>query len=336
MRKPSILELFAGAGGLALGINRAGFKTVGLIENDKDCVSTLKTNKPRWNVIPYGVEDVDYSNFKGVDVVSGGFPCQAFSSAGKRLGFEDKRGNLFFEMMRPIRELKPKIVLAENVQGLLSHNKGKTINTILSTLREEGYNVSCQLLNAVDFGVPQKRKRLIIVGVLGDHLIPDISTPNTVKKTVKDALLNCPKSEGISYSKSKKAVMNQIPPGGCWTSLPNKVQKAYMGASYGHGSHMGGRRGMARRISWDEASLTILCSPSQKQTERCHPDETRPFTTRESARIQTFPDNWVFSGSLMSQYRQIGNAVPVLFAEAIAKYIMGIYRMYSTKKVRLA
>lgn len=327
--KPSILELFAGAGGMALGINRAGFKTLGLIENDKDCISTLKANKPEWNVIPCGVEDVDYSDFKGVDIVSGGFPCQAFSSAGKRLGFGDERGNLFFEMMRPIRELKPKIVLAENVQGLLSHNKGKTINTILETLRAEGYSVSFQLLNAVDFGVPQKRKRLIIIGVLGDYIIPEISIPNIPHRTIKDVLLDCPKSEGISYSKKKKKIMDQVPPGGCWVNLPDKVQKAYMGASYGHGSHMGGRRGIARRIGWGEASLTILCSPSQKQTERCHPEETRPFTTRESARIQTFPDSWVFSGGLMSQYKQIGNAVPVLFAEAIAKHILGIYRNYN-------
>lgn len=336
MRKPRILELFAGAGGLALGMNRAGFKTLGLIENDKDCVATLKANRPKWNVIPCGVEDVDYSDFKGVDVVSGGFPCQAFSSAGKRLGFEDKRGNLFFEMMRPIRELKPKIVLAENVQGLLNHNKGETIKTIMSTLRKEGYSVSYQLLNTVNFGVPQKRKRLIIIGILGEHLIPEISIPKIARKTIKDALMDCPKSEGISYSKKKKAVLDLVPPGGCWTSLPDKVQKAYMGAAYGHNSQMGGRRGMARRIGWDEASLTILCSPSQKQTERCHPDETRPFTTRESARIQTFPDDWIFSGSVMSQYRQIGNAVPMLFAEAIAKHILGIYREYSNTKVSLA
>ena len=319
--KPKILELFAGAGGLALGIDRAGFETLGLIEHDKDCVQTLKTNRPSWNAIHAKVEDMEYSGFEGVDVISGGFPCQAFSSAGKRLGFDDSRGNLFFEMMRPIRQLKPKIVLAENVQGLLNHNKGETLKAVISALEEEGYYVHYQLLNAVDFGVPQKRKRLILIGSRVHSSIPNILPSVTKHKTVGDALKDCPPSEGTEYSAAKKKVMDLIPPGGCWTALPDNIQREYMGASYGKGSHMGGRRGMARRISWDEPSLTVLCSPSQKQTERCHPEETRPFTIRESARIQTFPDDWRFHGSVSSRYKQIGNAVPVLFAEHVAKHV---------------
>lgn len=329
--KPKILELFAGAGGLALGLEHAGFDTVGLIESDKDCVDTLRANRPNWNVLHSGVEDVEYDQFRNIDILSGGFPCQAFSSAGKRLGFEDQRGNLFFEMMRPIRELEPKIVLAENVQGLLNHNKGKTFKTIISALEKEGYSVSYQLLNALDFGVPQKRKRLIIIAVSGNIIVPEIAIPGVAHKTIKDALHKCPESDGIQYSDSKKKVIDLVPPGGCWTSLPDEIQKSYMGAAYGHGSEMGGRRGMARRMSWDEPSLTILCSPSQKQTERCHPSETPPFTICESARIQTFPDSWVFSGSLMSQYKQIGNAVPVLFAEHIAKHVKSLYREYFTE-----
>ncbi len=323
--KPKILELFAGAGGLALGVERAGFDTVGLIEHDKDCTETLKRNRPNWNVIHSKVEDIDYSEFVGIDVLSGGFPCQAFSSAGKRLGFKDKRGNLFFEMMRPIRELKPSIVLAENVQGLLSHNQGKTIQTVVSALQKEGYYVHYQLLNAVDFGVPQKRKRLILVASNNNVHIPDIQPNTLTHKTLKDSLQDCPKSEGMEYSTAKKKVMSLVPQGGCWTSLPDKIQRDYMGASYGKDSKMGGRRGIARRIAWNEPSLTILCSPSQKQTERCHPEETRPFTVRESARIQTFPDDWIFSGSISSQYRQIGNAVPVIFAEHIAKHIKSLF-----------
>ena len=324
--EPKILELFAGAGGLALGIEKAGFHTVGLIECDKDCVQTLERNRPKWNVIHSKVEDIDYSSFKGVDVISGGFPCQAFSSAGKRLGFKDARGNLFFEMMRPIRELKPRIVLAENVQGLLNHNQGKTIKIVISALQDEGYSVNYQLLNAVDFGVPQKRKRLIMIGSRDHEFIPDIKPSEKSYKTVRDALENCPASNGIEYSAAKKQVMMLIPQGGCWTSLPDHVQREYMGASYGQGSKMGGRRGMARRISWDEPCLTVLCSPSQKQTERCHPEETRPFTIRESARLQTFPDSWDFCGSISSQYRQIGNAVPVLFAEHVAIHVRNMLK----------
>ena len=322
--KPSILELFAGAGGLALGIEKAGFNTVGLIDHDKDCVETLKKNRPEWNVIHSKVEDIDYSIYKGVDVISGGFPCQAFSSAGKRLGFGDVRGNLFFEMMHAIREIKPKIVVAENVQGLLTHKKGETLKTIITALENEGYYVHYQLLNAVDFGVPQKRKRLILIASREHHFISNIKSTVSQHKTVKDALTGCPSSLGVEYSKAKKKVLDLVPQGGCWTSLPDEIQREYMGASYGKESNMGGRRGIARRISWDEPSLTILCSPSQKQTERCHPIETRPFTVRESARLQTFPDNWSFHGSISSQYRQIGNAVPVKFAEVVAKHVINL------------
>ena len=324
--KPSILELFAGAGGLALGIEQAGLETIGLVEIDADCVETLRINRPEWNVIHSSVEDMDYSQFEGVDIISGGFPCQAFSYSGKGLGFLDERGNLFFEMMRPIRELRPKVVLAENVQGLMSHNKGKTIAKILGSLREEGYSVHYQLVNAVNFRVPQKRKRLIIIAVLGEVLIPPIPVPEEAEKTIGEALQGCPKSPGASYSKAKQKVMEMVPPGGCWTSLPDEVQREYMGASYGWASNQGGRRGMARRMSWSEPSLTVLCSPSQKQTERCHPSETRPFTIRESARLQSFPDTWEFAGGIGSQYKQIGNAVPVKLAEAIACHVLGLYQ----------
>ena len=324
--KPKVLELFAGAGGLALGLERAGFNAVGLVEIDGDCVETLKENRPHWNVIHTGVEDMDYSEFRGVDVISGGFPCQAFSTAGKGLGFSDERGNLFFEMMRSVRELRPKVVLAENVQGLLNHNHGQTLSKILHALKKEGYIVHYQLLNAVDFEVPQKRKRLIITAVMGSLIIPEIVGSGKPRKTIRDALKGCPQSPGASYSRAKQRIMDMVPPGGCWTSLPDSVQLEYMGAAYGNRGDMGGRRGMARRMAWDEPSLAILCSPSQKQTERCHPEQTRPFTIRESARLQTFPDDWSFCGGLGSQYKQIGNAVPVLFAERIAQHVMFIYK----------
>lgn len=131
---------------------------------------------------------------------------------------------------------------------------------------------------------------------------------------MRDVLKNVPASLGTKYPKSKKKILELVPPGGCWRHLPPKLAKKYCGGSY----HLdGGKTGIARRISWDEPSLTLTTSPQQKQTERCHPDETRPFTIREYARIQSFPDNWEFVGSLHSQYRQIGNAVPVNLAKEI-------------------
>ncbi|MBN2922014.1 MAG: DNA cytosine methyltransferase, partial [Lactobacillus sp.] len=147
----------------------------------------------------------------------------------------------------------------------------------------------------------------------------------TYQPVLRDVLKDVPKSEGASYPASKIEVLNLVPPGGCWVNLPENVAKSYMGASYHSG---GGRRGMARRLSWNEPSLTLTTSPAQKQTERCHPDETRPFTVREYARIQSFPDDWEFAGSTNNQYKQIGNAVPVNLAEAIGKSVVNYLNQF--------
>ena len=136
---------------------------------------------------------------------------------------------------------------------------------------------------------------------------------------------------GQAYPKRKREIMSMIPPGGYWRELPFKIQQEYMKGSF----HLsGGKTGMARRISWDEPCLTLTCAPAQKQTERCHPDETRPFTVREYARIQTFPDDWVFEGSMTSQYKQIGNAVPVNLAEEIGKSLVRTLNAYYAEKVK--
>lgn len=318
-QKFTVVELFAGAGGLALGLEKSGLKTVFLNEIDKNCVKTLKTNRPNWKISGGDVKDISFKGMKA-DVVTGGFPCQAFSYAGKKLGFEDTRGTLFFEFARAVKEIQPKIFLAENVAGLVSHDNGKTLKTMLKIFREDldSYDVKYKILNAVNYSVPQKRKRLIIVGTKKGI---NFKFPKEHKNIVniKEALKNVPESLGTEYSKKRKEILKMVPPGGCWINLPLSIQKEFMGKSFNSG---GGRRGMARRISWDEPSLTLTTSPSQKQTERCHPEETRPFTIREYARIQTFPDDWVFEGSVSSQYKQIGNAVPVKLAEEIGKEII--------------
>jgi len=313
------VELFAGAGGLAIGLEKAGLKNILLNEVDKDCVATLKKNRPNWNIVHEDVRKVDFSFLKEkVDVVTGGFPCQAFSHAGKRLGFEDIRGTLFYEFARAIKEIQPKIFWGENVSGLVNHDNGKTLNVMIEILKSLGYNVQYKVLDAAKFSVPQKRKRIIIIGTR-----PGISFeyPEEHKRIVvlRDALQDVPKSLGTKYSEKRKKVMELVPQGGSWINLPLNVQKEFMGKSLFSG---GGKRGMARRISWDEPCLTLTTSPSQKQTERCHPEETRPFTIREYARIQTFPDNWEFIGSVSSQYKQIGNAVPVKLAEEVGKQII--------------
>lgn len=312
-----VLELFAGGGGLALGLEQSGLETTALIEVDKRACETLKRNRPDWNVINADVRDIDFSKFD-VDVVTGGFPCQAFSYAGKKLGFEDTRGTLFFEFARAVKEIRPKLFLAENVRGILSHNKGRTLETIIDVLSDLGYNVQYRLLNAVNFGVPQKRERVLIVGTLDGY---DFRFPEEEEGvvTLKEALKDVPQSQGMQYSENRRKILELVPPGGCWRDLPEKIQKEFMGKSYYSG---GGRTGMARRLSWDEPSLTLTTSPSQKQTERCHPEEVRPFTVREYARIQTFPDTWEFIGSMSDQYKQIGNAVPVTFARKVGQSIV--------------
>jgi len=308
------IELFAGAGGLALGLEKAGIDTIAFVEIDKFCCETLKKNRPHWNVINSDISKIDFTQYRHkVDIVSGGFPCQAFSYAGKKLGFNDTRGTLFHEFARCIKEADPLMFLAENVRGLVSHDGGRTFQTILSILGEMNYDIQYKILNAAYYGVGQKRERIVIIGAKKgvNYRYPE---PEASMTTLRTALRNCPESEGQSYSKRKKEVLDLVPPGGSWVDLPNDIQAAYMGKSINSG---GGKRGMARRISWDEPCLTLTCSPSQKQTERCHPDETRPFTVREYARIQSFPDDWEYCGGIGEKYKQIGNAVPVEMARRI-------------------
>lgn len=334
-RPYTVLELFAGAGGFAVGMEKAGLKCVALNEIDKWACQTLRTNRPNWEVLEGDIKAFDFSAYKNkVDVVTGGFPCQAFSYAGKKLGLADARGTLFYEFARVIKQVNPLICIGENVRGLLSHDAGKTLQGMISILDEIGYNVlPVEVLKAINYKVPQKRERLIVVGIRKDIDVT-YQYPKPCEKiyTLKDALqrgelFNCnvPKSNGTNYPESKKKVLDLVPPKGYWRDLPLEIQKEFMGGSF----HLaGGKTGIARRIGWDEPCLTLTCSPAQKQTERCHPEETRPFTVREYARIQTFPDDWIFKGSMVQQYKQIGNAVPVNLGREVGYSIVNFLNSY--------
>ncbi|MGQ7853386.1 DNA (cytosine-5-)-methyltransferase [Pedobacter sp. WC2501] len=341
----TVLELFAGAGGLAIGLEKAGLKCLALNELDKYAVKTLQVNRPKWNVIPGDIRDISFTEYRDkVDVVTGGFPCQAFSYAGKRFGFDDARGTLFYEFARTVQETNPKICIGENVKGLQNHDSGRTLKTMIAILDEIGYRVvDPKVLRAIFYNVPQKRERLILVGIRKDIDI-DFEYPQANKKVynLRDALKagslfdsDVPAdSPGTKYPASKKAVLDLVPPGGYWRDLPLEIQKQYMQKSFFLG---GGKTGMARRISWDEPSLTLTCSPAQKQTERCHPDHTRPFTVREYARIQTFPDDWEFQGPVSAQYKQIGNAVPVNLAAAIGgSLVTFLNKVYAEQVAQIA
>lgn len=314
-----VVELFAGAGGLALGFHNAGLDCELLVEIDKNAVETLKNNYSSWNVIH---DDIANVNFQGItaDVVAGGFPCQAFSYAGKKLGFEDTRGTLFFEYARAIKEINPKVIVGENVRGLEKHDEGRTLSTMLQILDQLGYDVKYKVLRAQYLDVPQKRERLVMLGIRKDFK-GAIAFPKEQDYTIslREALKDVPDAPGQKYTDKKYKIMSLVPEGGYWRDLPDDEQKEYMGASYFLG---GGKTGMARRLAWNEPSLTLTCNPAQKQTERCHPKETRPLNVKEYARIQTFPDSWMFSGTMSSQYKQIGNAVPVNLAYHIGRCVI--------------
>ncbi len=339
IREYTSVELFAGGGGLALGLSLAGFSHVLLNEFDKSACNTLRMNHPEWNIAEGDVRKVDFTPLRDkVDFLSGGFPCQAFSYAGKQGGFNDTRGTLFFELARAVNEIRPKVFMGENVKGLTSHDNGRTFSTIKNTIAELGYTlVEPRVLKAIMYQVPQKRERLILIAIRND-LAEKVNfhwpSPYTQVLTLRDALYksiiydtDVPSSEGVTYPLKKQKVLELVPQGGDWRSLSEDVAKEYMGGSWFLG---GGKTGMARRLSLDEPSLTLTCSPCQKQTERCHPLETRPLTVREYARIQTFPDSWLFAGTMGDKYKQIGNAVPVNLAWAVGRSLIRLFNDIQT------
>lgn len=331
LRPYTSIELFAGAGGLALGMSKAGFRHVMLNEMDPNACATLRVNKPEWNVVEGDIHNINFTQWHGeIDLLTGGFPCQAFSYAGNKGGFEDARGTLFFELARAVNEIRPKVFLCENVKGLASHDNGRTLKVIRGAIADLGYTlVEPKVMHAIKYMVPQKRERIMLVAIrndIADNVRFHWPSPYHKIMTMRDALFagelypcDVPKSQGAAYPEKKRRVLAMVPMGGYWRDLPLDVQKEYMGGSF---ALEGGKTGMARRLSLDAPSLTLTCSPAQKQTERCHPTETRPLTVREYARVQTFPDDWTFAGNMASQYKQIGNAVPVNLAWAMGRALV--------------
>jgi len=321
----TFIEVCAGAGGLSTGFVDVGFIPLLLNDTNKYCCSTLRLNHPGVDIFEGNMEDVDLEKYKtkNVDILMGGVPCQSFSQAGKRKGIQDDRGKLIIHFIKMTDILEPKVFVIENVKGLVTHNKGETLRYIINEFEKLGkYSIVYKVLNANNYSVPQNRERLIIVGV-HKKLNKTFCFPkeHSYKPVLKDVLVNCPPSAGHEYNKEKHDLMELVPEGGCWVDLPENLQKSYMGKSYESG---GGKRGILKRLSMDKPSLTLLTTPSQKQTERCHPKETRPLQTLEYARIQTFPDTYKFDGSTNQIYKQIGNAVPVNLSKAIAEEVIKV------------
>ena len=352
-KRPKYISLFTGAGGLDIGLEAAGFETKVCVEYDRYCQGTLNENRPRFRdpslgilgditkVSPGQILEVAGLSPGEATLVSGGPPCQSYSTAGKRGSIDDPRGSLFFQYVDVIKVAQPRFFIMENVRGLLSaaikhrplhlrENNRKPLavdeelGSVLSRIilptfeRELGYEVSYGLLNSLDYGAPQDRIRLIIIGSRDHeigaspgrcdikHLVPPThNRDGTDGKeqwiTLKEGLagLDDPVPEIQSYSDARAKVFEKIPPGKNWRYLRDHPEygdeyvKEIMGGAY---NATGGRVGFWRRLSWQKWSPTLTTSPIQKSTSLCHPDQIRPLSVKEYARIQGFPDDWQFAG----------------------------------------
>ena len=354
-KKPIALSFFSGAMGLDIGIERAGFDIRLVCEIDKFCRQTIALNKPNAALLSdindYSADDIrnaaKLTSFDDIDLIVGGPPCQAFSTAGKRKGFNDDRGNVFLKYLELCLELQPKYFVIENVRGLLScpmdhrpHDqrgnefpnlkedelKGGALNFIISRLESSGYGYSFNLYNSANFGTPQVRERIIII-CSRDNKKPPFLVPthsqdesyglpkwNTLKKCISNIKehhhLNFPEKR-LKYYKLLKAGQN-------WKDLPIDLQKEAMGKSFYSG---GGKTGFLRRLAWDKPSPTLVTHPAMPATDLAHPTENRPISVQEYKRIQEFPDSWDLAGPIIQQYKQIGNAVPISLGYAVGNLI---------------
>ena len=347
------ISLFSGAMGLDLGIEKAGFDIKVCIEMDKLACKTIRRNS-KIQVIEKDINLVTTDEIlktaglgKGeVTLVVGGPPCQAFSTAGARRAMDDFRGNVIINFLRVVKEINPQFFILENVRGILSSAmqfapeeysseygdiveiKGSVMYFLYQELKKLGYCLSFSLFNSANYGVPQKRERVIIFGHKGERIpLPSPTHSETGLETgqkwvaIRDALegLDGKKSDFIELSNKAKMYLSMLGAGQYWKHLSKNVVKEAMGASYHLG---GGKTGFYRRLSFDEPSPTLVTSPSMPATMLAHPDELRPLSVQEYARIQQFDDNWFFEGNIRDVYKQIGNAVPVGLGFMAGKTIM--------------
>jgi DNA (cytosine-5)-methyltransferase 1 len=339
MGKRKIVSLFSGAMGLDLGLEGptggldGPLETIVCADSEKSCRETISQNRPGIQVFD-DVREVGKDSVDGeICVVSGGPPCQSWSTAGRRKGFGDPRGSLILEFGRVVREISPRFFVMENVRGLLSMatDDGKmAINVLIDEFRKIGYKTVHGILDAVNFGVPQFRERLVVIGSRDDE---DIFLPypthfpqhqNLLSRwnVLEDALLRVHEEhEYLEFSKKRKKWMKKIPEGGNWKSLSDKDQRAAMGDAF---FSDGGKTGFFRRLSREEPCPTLVTSPAQKSTTLCHPTETRPLSVQEYFEAQTFPDFWKLAGSTREKYKQLGNAVPSKLGEAIGNMLMSV------------
>ncbi|WP_449371776.1 DNA cytosine methyltransferase [Arthrobacter psychrolactophilus] len=341
------LSFFSGAGGLDLGMERAGIPSVLYCESNHECRMTLHKNRPdaallgdissvtadqvrKLARIPEGRE---------IDVMFGGPPCQAFSTAGARRAFDDERGNVFLRYLALARELQPKYLVIENVRGLLSTPfpvtkggepvRGGAMSKVIQELRRMGYGVSFNLYNAANYGANQIRERVILIAKRDGSQMPYIEPTHSNEpawnlnpwRTFNEATKHLKDIEHThsQFPERRLRYFEHLSEGQYWTSLPADMQESAMGKAF----HLtGGRTGFYRRLNGNRPSPTLVTSPTMPATDLCHPSELRPLSVEEYKAIQGFPDDWWIAGSMAEGYRQIGNAVPVQLGEAIGRAIL--------------
>ncbi|MEN0642311.1 DNA cytosine methyltransferase [Alkalicoccobacillus gibsonii] len=356
----NVISFFTGAGGLDLGLEKAGFNIKLSVEIVPKYCMTLRTNNPELNVVEGDIMDYDrkkiykeagLSDNEEITLMVGGSPCQSFSTAGNRQAFASPGGQAMLKFANLVSETTPQAFLLENVRGLLSaplknrplsqrgvdfpplsdeELRGSALNHLLTKFPK--YNIEYKLLNAADYGVPQKRERVFFVGIRKDlDMTFEFPEPTHNElgiegkkkwRTVRDVFEEIGEKEHqfTNYSNDRLQYMKLIPTGGGnWRDLPQDVLEKAMGGAYHSG---GGKVGYFRRLYIDRPSPTLLTSPAQKSTNLGHPFEDRPLSIEEYLAIQEFPTDYEVYGGLSDKYTQIGNAVPVRLAEVLGKSIL--------------
>ncbi len=348
------LSFFSGALGLDCGLEKAGIHPLLASEIEPNTRKTILLNKPEIGLIgdinKYNAKEIrKYANIsenQEIDLVIGGPPCQAFSTAGQRKGFQDARGNVFLTFIDRILELKPKYAVIENVRGILSaafeseittkkfgfppktpeEKKGGALIYILDKLEKGGYTVSFNLYNAANYGAPQIRERVVFFCSREGDKVPYLPPTNDefgnfnlpkwriLKEVISD--LKEENQESAVFPEKRLKYYRMLKAGQNWRFLPKEIQKEAMGGAYEAG---GGKVGFFRRLDWNRPSPTLVTDPTMPATDLCHPDKDRPISVQEYKRIQEFPDDWKLFGTLKDKYRQIGNAVPISLGYAIGK-----------------
>lgn len=366
-----VISLFSGAMGLDIGLMQAGLDIKISQDIDPWCAKTMDANNhphilgdirsliaedPSCNFLlkPTGIVPGD------LFAVVGGPPCQAYSTAGKRLGMNDPRGSLFMEFAHVISVTKPRFFVMENVKGLMSlaisprskqddnrplefeETPGSVFEIVKKTFQDIGYKLTYKVLDAVYYGIPQFRERLIIIGSRdNEEIFMPVPThfqihqdPQYRWQTLKDSIGDMEEEDPgpcATFSDERLRYLKMVPMGGNWRNLPPEVVEKAMGGAYKSG---GGKVGFYRRLDYNQPSPTLVTSPVQKATMLCHPTQDRPLSVREYAKIQQFPDTWRIEGSVNDCYRQIGNAVPTGLGKAIGQMLIAVANNSAKVKTR--